>query len=158
MRLYLLEPEVAGEFGEKTLISNFEAVRRNGQRPIVTHLHYHLTGWLGDELLECTPCFIISEDLAADIKKSDINGYTLESVVVTTSDDFKEVYPNREIPNFIRLIPNGTIEITDDGYKNWSGNDICISDKSYLVVSEAVLNILRKHNMNNCDVATIAEV
>ncbi len=159
MGLYLLEPEVAGEFGEKTIISNFEAVREKGQRPIVVHLHYLLTGWLGDELLECTPCFIVTKELATDIEKSDLNGYTFENVDVSTSDEFNEMYPDRSIPQFVRLIPKGTVEVVDDdNYKNWSGNDICLTRKSYLVVSEAMFIILKRHHIDNCDVTFLKEV
>lgn len=157
MGLYLLEPEVAGEFGEKTIVSNFEAVRE-GQRPKVKHLHYLITGWLGDELLECTPCFIVTEALAADIKKSDVNGYIFENVDVSTGDEFNEMYPNQSIPQFVRLIPKGTVELIDnDSYKNWSGNDICLTKKSYLVVSETMLNILKNHQIDNCDVTHLEE-
>ena len=97
--LYFLEPEVAGELGENTIIENFDNVRLKGERPKVTHLHYQFTGWLGDEILECTPCFIVTDALSKVIQESTLNGYTFQDVEVSVSDEFTEIYPNIKLPN-----------------------------------------------------------
>ena len=155
--LYLLEPEVAGELGENTVINNFNSVRLKGEQPEIKHLHYHITGWLEDDILECTPGFIISEKLATDIKKSNINGYIIDDVDISASDEFYEMYPNRKLPKFYRLIPTGIIEVMNNNYFNWSGEDMCLTGKSYLVVTESALNILKKHSLNNCDISPLRE-
>lgn len=155
--LYILEPEVAGELGEETLYHNFDNVRLKGERPIVDKLHYHFTGWLGDELLEATPCFIVSYELALSIEKKALSGYRLEDVIISLSDEFNEMYPKRELSQFKRLVPTGTILVNKDTYKEWSGEDICISQNSYLVVSDKALDTIRTHKVENCDIIELKE-
>ena len=153
--LYVIEPEVAGELGEETSYQNFENVRLKGERPIVNKLHYHFTGWLGDELLEATPCFIVTEALATSIEKNHLSGYRFEEVLISLSDEFKEIYPNRKLPKFKRLVPTGTVYVESGNYKEWSGEDICISQKSYLVVTDKALAVLKAHKIANCDITEI---
>ncbi len=50
---YVVEPEVAGGCGPHSVVD-----QQHG-RPKVLRLHYVFEGWLGDDLLESTPCFII---------------------------------------------------------------------------------------------------
>jgi hypothetical protein len=65
------------------------------------------------------------------------------------------MYPNRQLPKFHRLIPTGTVEVSDNNYFNWSGEDICLTEKSYLVVSESALDILKKCTLKNCDISPL---
>lgn len=155
--LYILEPEVAGELGEETSYQNFENVRLKGERPIVDKLDYHFTGWLGDELIEATPCFIVTEELATSIQKNSLSGYRFEEVIVSLSDEFMEIYPNRTLPKFKRLVPTGSIYIENKNFKEWSGDDICISQKSYLVVTEKALAVFKSHKISNCDITELEE-
>ncbi len=154
--LYLLEPEVAGELGENTIIENFNNVRNKLERPEVTHLHYLFLGWLGDEILECTPCFIVTKRLAEAIKGNSLNGFEFRKIELSKSDEFEEVYPQKDLPNFVQLIPKGSIELTDDKYNNWSGHDLSISQNAYLVVTKKALGVLQKFSMNNCIIKEIA--
>ncbi|MDQ0418968.1 hypothetical protein J2Z48_003192 [Croceifilum oryzae] len=62
MKLYCLEPEVAGGIGENTVFSM--ETFPNGQQK-VSHLHYEFVGWLGDALLETCLCFIVTASLAS---------------------------------------------------------------------------------------------
>jgi hypothetical protein len=43
---YILEPEVSGEIGERTVIDS------SVHPPIVSYLHFVFMGWLGDDLIE----------------------------------------------------------------------------------------------------------
>ena len=156
--LFLLEPEVAGGFGDNTIIENFNNVRAKGERPKVAHLHYEFMGWPDDEILERTPCFIVTESLAKDIQKSSLNGYTFENVEISKGDEFEELYPNRDLPKFIRLIPNGLVEVIDDSYKEWSGDDFCMSQKSCLVVSERAFKMLKSHKLNYCEIVKLNRI
>lgn len=53
-KYYVVEPEVAGGFGINTVFTRTEG------KPMVVHkLHYEFDGWLGDSLLETTPCYIV---------------------------------------------------------------------------------------------------
>lgn len=153
----MLEPEVAGEMGENTVYDNFNDVRYKGDYPKISYLHFIFLGWLGDDIIESTPCFIVTDKLANKIEKGGLSGYKFEEIEVSLSDDFIEMYPNRYIPKFKRLIPIGRIVVDDAEYTEWSGEDFNLSNKSYLVVSEKVLNILKTCNIENCDIYELSE-
>lgn len=127
MNLYLLEPEVAGDFGGNTIVENFNLVRQKGERPKIKHLHYNFTGWLGDELLECTPCFIVTDTLAKSIKESTLTGYDFENIEISADDEFKEMHPDISLPRFMRFIPKGNVNVDGEKYTKWSGDDFCLS-------------------------------
>ncbi len=151
MDLYMLEPEVAGEIGENTVYDNFDDIRYKGANPEISKLHFIFSGWLGDDIIESTPCFIVTEELEKKIEESELVGYEFQNVEISLSDEFIEMYPNRELPQFKRLIPKGSLVIEDETYTKWTGEDFNLSDKFYLVVSERALNIINKFNVTNCD-------
>jgi hypothetical protein len=147
MKLILLEPEVAGELGVNTKFN-----QNNG----VEYLHYEFHGWLGDDLLESSPCFIVTSLLASSIIDAKLTGYKLEDIEVSVTEEFEEFYPNKKLPSFKRLIPFGNVTIDNDRLLSWSGDDICISNKSYLVVSEKALKVISKHSLNYCDMTILS--
>lgn len=125
---YVIEPEVAGGFGENTEID------RSSGRMEVKKLHYKFDGWLGDQLLESTPCYIVSEQLAIEIDREKLSGAEFDEVEVTVSDQFADMYPNREIPKFVWLKVTGTPGEDDFG----------IASGLRLTVSERALNLLKQ--------------
>lgn len=155
MKLYMLEPEVAGEIGENTVYDNFDDVRYRGAYPQISHLHFIFSGWLGDDIIESTPCFIVTDELKSRIEKSELDGCQFEDVEVSLSGEFMEMYPNRSIPKLKRLIPNGSVIVEGETYSTWSGQDFNLSNKSYLIVSENALDVLKEGNIDNCDLCEL---
>jgi hypothetical protein len=151
MKMFRLNPEVAGEIGEDSKIIYEE----EGFIKDISFLHYNFMGWLGDELLTQTPCFIITETLANNISKSELKGYRFEEIKVTKSDEFIELYPNKELPIFIRLLPLGKVVVDGNKVTEWTGDDFCLEDDIDLVVSENALKVLEKHRIVNCDIDEI---
>lgn len=151
MDLYMLEPEVAGEIGENTVYDNFDDVRYRRAEPKISKLHFIFSGWLGNDIIESTPCFIVTDELKRGIEKSELSGYEFQDMEVSLSDEFMEIYPNRDMPQFKRLIPKGRVIVDYETYTKWSGEDFNLSDKSYLIVSEKALNIINEYNIDNCD-------
>lgn len=141
MKYYQLEPEVAGGFGEHTVID------RAPGKMVVHKLHYEFDGWLGDELLESTPCFIVSERLAREIERAHLMGISFDKAEVTTSDQFTELYPNRQIPEFIWLKVNGKAGRDDFG----------IAAGLQLVVSERAYDLLKAFSISNALVRPFEE-
>ena len=134
MKFYYLEPEVAGGWGENTVFD------RTPGRPTVIHkLHYQFDGWLGDELVESTPCFIVSEQMGKEIKRAHLNGVWFDEVEVTMSDQFKEFCPNRQLPKFVWLRMEGTAGQDDFG----------TAPDGRLVVSEQALTLLRERGISH---------
>src|SRR6266498_236105 len=110
MKFYYVEPEVAGGWGKNTIFD-----RTPGRRTVVHKLHYEFQGWLGDELLESAPCFIVSEGMAQGIEKARLSGAVFDQVEITTSEQFRELYPNRQLPKFVWLKVGGTAGHEDFG-------------------------------------------
>ncbi|MDH5731157.1 MAG: hypothetical protein OEZ58_19405 [Gammaproteobacteria bacterium] len=133
---YILEPEVAGGWGEGTVADT------STHPPIIKRMEYKFDGWSGDDLLTSFPCFIVSERLAKEIESSNLNGYEMAPVEITKSDGFEEFYPNTELPKFKWLQINGII----------NKNDFAINTELRLVVSEAAFKVLSMFNIKQCDV------
>lgn len=133
---YILEPEVAGGWGEGTEADT------SCHPPKVSKLIYAFDGWLGDELLESFPCFIVSQNLANLITNSSLTGYTLAPVKIVKSENFLELYPNLELPSFHWLQVNGTVGI----------NDFAVNRNHILQVSEAAFKVLSQAKMQHCGV------
>ena len=134
--VYILEPEVAGGWGDGTIADT------SIHPPIIKILEYQFSGWSGDDLLTSFPCFIVSERLAKEIESSNLTGYEMAPVEITKSDEFTEFFPNTELPNFKWLKIKGTI----------NKNDFAINDKLRLVVTDAAYKLLNKFNLNECEV------
>ncbi len=135
---YVLEPEVAGGFGENTILT------RTPGKPMVVHkLHYQFDGWLGDPLLETAPCYIVSESLAQGIERANFTGVTFDEVEVTASDQFRDIYPNRQLPNVVWLKVDGTPGSDDFG----------IAPGLHLVVSERALRFFGENGVSHAEIA-----
>ncbi|AMA72257.1 hypothetical protein P4S93_17595 [Aneurinibacillus thermoaerophilus] len=148
MNLYLLEPEVAGGHGEQTIYED-------GDFDKVKFLHYEFYGWLGDELLESTPCFIITSSLAKELVAANLTGYKLTNCLITTSEEFEDSSPDTELPEFKQLIPLGKVTTEDNTYHFWSGEDFCLSENNSLVVTQNALSILQSHTLNQCSITVL---
>lgn len=123
-----LEPEVAGEIGTDTILDN------SVHPPIVTFLHFHFTGWLGDDILETFPCFIMSERLKNSIEEKKLKGISFDFVKVTKSDDFVMTSINEHLPTFYWAKMNGSFGIDD--FVIAKDFRLLVSDKAYEVICE----------------------
>jgi hypothetical protein len=129
----ILEPEVAGGWGANTVADV------SVHPPAVTRLHYEFQGWLGDDLLESFPCFIVSERLAAELLRSELTGFTLDALKVSTSAEFEELHPGRRLPEFRWLRVAGRAGQDDFG----------IGPDYRLVVSAAALAVLEGFSLRH---------
>jgi hypothetical protein len=142
LRYFYIEPEVAGGWGKNTVFD------RTPGKPTVMHkLHYEFQGWQGDELLESTPCFIASEQVAREIEKAHFTGATFDEVEVTTSDQFQELYPTRQLPKFVWLRVEAKAGHDDFG----------IAPDGRLVVSERALGLLRELGISQALIAEFSD-
>jgi hypothetical protein len=134
---YILEPEVAGHFGKAAIVDT--SVRP----PVVTTFHYELDGWLGDDLLETISCFIVTDRMRSAIERIARVGYEFGFVQATTSEQFRELYPDRQIPKFWWL------KVTGKAGKD----DIGLSTDNRLVVRAEVLEQMKEDcQLENCDI------
>ena len=91
MKYYIIKPEVPAGLGRKSIIE-----RATGQSMKIIELHLEFQGWLGDDLMETHPVFYVTEKLKAALQKSKISGIEdFCQAIVTRSDSFVELYPNK---------------------------------------------------------------
>ena len=98
----------------------------------MTELHYEFEGWLGDELLETFPCFIVSSALAANLESAALDGFSLDRVIASVPEDI-DLADGRAIPDFRWLKVDGRAGAADFG----------IGPGHRLVVSEKALHVLQ---------------
>jgi hypothetical protein len=169
-RLYALEPDDYGYWGEATIVENQAEITSGEARvPQISFLEYELEGWQGDELLADHACFIVSELLARDLRDAGATGAEFADLLISKSLNFPIVCPGITLPRFERLIPRGTVTVVaKDGVSNWSGQDVCFADwwsvkvinengnavppSFELVVTERCLDVILKHNIKHCKV------
>ena len=102
---------------------------------------YEFEGWLGDDLLETFPCFVVTDRLAQAIRTSGLTGYELGTVEVVKSEIYEELQAGRDLPDFHRLFVLGDAETDDFSI-----------DNQRLRVSDAALAVLGRFAMEHCDV------
>jgi hypothetical protein len=134
---FSLDPEVAGELGERTVLD------ASAHPPIVTRLHYHVQSWLGDDVIQSFPCFVVTERLRRALEERRFSGYHVEDAEVTVDEDFRTLSPGMTLPRFYWLRVDGRPGVDDFGV---SGTDYC------LVVSARVLVCMRQFALKNCSV------
>jgi hypothetical protein len=138
VRYFVLRPEVPGGVGKKTMMD------RSVHPPLVSRLHYELDDWLGDDLLAGFPCYIVTSRLANALRSSGLSGADLAEVTVTTSEEFRELNPDRPLPTFAWLKVIGKAGQDDFGTEY----------RGRIVVSETALRLLRSFNLKHCEVKT----
>ncbi|KFF18848.1 hypothetical protein [Chryseobacterium sp. JM1] len=132
----LLEPEVAGGLGDKTKIDN------SFFPPLIKNLHYEFDGWLGDDILESFPCYIVTEQLRKGIESEYLTGISFDEVLISKSETFLELYPEKELPNFYWA------KIHGEAHKD----DFLITEQNTLALSEKAYILLKKYNIKHADI------
>lgn len=132
----IIEPEVAGSLGEKTEIDN------SFFPPLIKNLHYEFDGWLGDDILESFPCYIMTEALRKAIEAESLTGIHFNEVLISKSETFLEIYPDRDLPNFFWAKING------EPYKD----DFFITEKNGLAISERAYELIKQYNIAEAEI------
>lgn len=80
----------------------------------------------------------------------------LDAVLISTSELFQDLYPDTELPAFVRLIPEGRVELgSREEVLSWSGHDACLSQKADMIVSRRFLRLLRQHRIDHCEIRAL---
>ena len=116
-----LNPEVIVGLGEKT-----EFLEKEPPFNTVIKLHIQLEDWLGDDIMECYPCYIVTEELKDSMENTSFTGYEFKEMEVTKAEYFNDNYQlKKDLPKFFWLKVIGR-EGIDDMYI--SNNDYLMSD------------------------------
>lgn len=151
MKLYLLEPEVAGGHGEHT---EYRSEKDGHISEKVVRLHYEFFGWLGDDILESHPSFIVTDRLAKALIASDIdrNSMHFSDCMTSKSEFLKESQPDMVLPKFKKFAVGGRVETDGSTFWGWSGLPFSVTSKAELVVTENALAFLKSFNIAHCAV------
>ena len=129
MKYFNLEAEVAGGIGPHSVTQETSGAL------IVHKLHYVFEGWFGDEIVESTPCYIVTAELAKSIRDRGLTGVSFDQVEVDRSDIFKDLHPEKVLPPFAWM------KVTGDKGKD----DFFLAGYGRLVVSERALEVIGPH-------------
>lgn len=132
MNTYTIEPEVAGGLGTGTVMDT------TVHPPRVEQLDYEFAGWLGDDLLEAFPCYIVTERLADALTNAELTGFTLADLTVSATEDFSEHF-HQPLPRFQWLRVHGRSDV----------DDMWLHDGHMLTVTETALAALRTAQLAN---------
>ena len=139
MKYYALDPEVAGELGNNIVMDV------SVHPPLVSKLHYKLDAWLGDDLIQSFPCYLVTEHLRKHIEKFSLVGVSFAPVELELSANFKELHPSKVVPNFEWLKIFGKVGKDDFG----------VEAEGRLVVSERALKSLKKFALEHCNISLL---
>jgi len=135
---WVLSPEVAGELGENTVMDS------SVHPPKVSRLHHRFEGWLGDDLIEVFPCFLVTSHLAAALEEAGLTGFSLDVAEVSGSPEFQELFHRSPLPEFRWLKIIG-----QDGHA-----DFQLTPDFRLEVSSRALEVLRKFSISHAVLET----
>ena len=179
-KLFAIEPEVGGDWGEATIISN-RAQLQSGEAtiPEISYLEYLFDVWLGDCIVQGDACYIVTLAVAEAMTEAALTGADFTTVTITLSDNWLELKPHIRLPPFRRLLPRGVVHIKDgDQLIYWSGHDVCwgqridhvyandadlvdivsLSVLPYsLVVTEQCLALLQQHQLDHCQIEELRQ-
>ncbi len=142
LRYFVLQPEVAGGTGPKTVF-----IDRCARPPVMSHFNYQFDGWLGDPILETIGNIIVTEPIKDRLTRLKASGASFAAVEVSKSSEFEDLYPGRELPPFVWL----------QVYGHAGQDDFSYTSDHVLMVSERILDVLRESGMSNCTIVGLED-
>jgi hypothetical protein len=141
MIFYKVRPEVPASIGKNSIIE-----RHPGVPMKITKLHLVFEGWLGSDIMETSPVFYVTERLKEGLSGSTFSGISEFSLIedVTKSDNFLELYPDKNLPKLF------SIKITGVPHKD----DFSI-DKGYLIISDRAKQFLTGFNLGDSEIEEV---
>lgn len=134
-----IQPEVIVGLGNDT-----EFLEQKPPFKTVINLHIDLEDWLGDDLMECNSCYIITEQLKNELDNTEYTGFEFDDIEITLGEYFKENYNlKKDLPNFYWLKVIGKKDV----------DDLYIGEDSMLYVSNVFLDFLiKKFSVNYLEI------
>ncbi|WP_099227822.1 hypothetical protein [Pseudomonas viridiflava] len=133
---HYIEPEVAGGLGEGTIINT------SCHPPKIEKLEYRFDAWLGDDILETFPCYIVTTELAKAIKLNKLTGVSFLPVKISKSEFFLETYPDLELPQFQWMSVYGEAGTHDFG----------LSKNYRLAISYSAMSTLKNFKISHAEI------
>ncbi|MET9229391.1 hypothetical protein [Lentzea sp. NPDC003310] len=131
MTFYLIEPEVAGGWGDE-----FEIDHAND---VVTRVHYEVADWLGDCIVTTSPVYLVLRETGRRMTEAGFTGFSLDDALVTASDQHHVFNPDGVLPDLVWLKVHGEPGVDDLGLADRGTN---------LVVSQPVMDLFSQDGFN----------
>ena len=145
MKYYVVQPEVAGGWGDHIVVD------RSTIPPRILTLHYQFEGWPSDVLVTAHPCFIVTREAKERLDHINATGVTFDQVETSTSELFDELaekfHKGQQLPSFVWLKVEGKA----------SHDDFGIVSQGELVVSERALNILTELGLSEASISEFTQ-
>jgi hypothetical protein len=129
MIFFEINPEVIVGLGDYTTF------KKNNPHEVEV-LHIELEDWLGDDIMEIFPCFVITENLEMTLLKTKFTGYYTCFLSITLNEYFENNHASgKTLPTFKWLKVTGTPYFDDFGIDNKTKK---------MVISESVFDLLKQ--------------
>ena len=140
--MYWLHPAVEGDLGPGV---DYDITR---DPQLLGELAYEFDDWGGDDIVQTSGYWLVSDRLAQALSTSALTGWELAPVRVSTSDVFDQLHPDGlEMPTWHRLVPVGT-----------PTDDFTLVRRVYLCVSERALAFLRGFDLTHARIRDESEI
>lgn len=136
---WAIEPEVAGQLGPRTEMD------RSTHPPVVKSLHFVLSGWLGDALLETFPCYLATQEAIEKLAEAGLSGWADADVAFEIDEQLLGREPNLHVPTFRWFQITGELGL----------DDFAIGADLRLVVSARALDVLRRLGIANAELEPV---
>ena len=146
MEYYILEPEVPGDLDDNT------PIKPSSEGPYaqyVEHLGICIEVWMGDDLMEIIPCYIVTRVLRDALTASALSGFEIDTVDVSFDKQllmFPDMAASWPIPKLYWLKITGKAGKDDFGLSPADAPVV-------LVVSDRAMNLLQRFHLESCEVS-----
>lgn len=132
-----ISAEVAGGLGPQTVMD------RSVHPPRVEVLHYVFEDWLGDDIVETFPCYLVTRRLADALIDAGLVGLVFDRAKVSRSEECMAMNPDLILPEFVwlRLVEDESCDLSSRGGK--------------LVVSRRALDVLKRFVLRQAEVTRV---
>lgn len=129
---FRLDPQVAGELGEGTVLDG------STHPPRVSQVVYVLDQPDADEFIQSFPVFLVSTNLGSRLQNAGLTGFELSGAIVRPSDNYLAIYGDVPLPQYLWLQVTGTAEETDC----WLDESlqVCVSDRMMAIMELVTLS------------------
>ena len=125
-----IQPEVIVGIGNNTVFEEKEPPFKT-----INRLHIELEDWLGDDLVECYPVYIVTDALKKGLEESNFSGFKFAEMEITKSEYFDDNYQlKKELPNFYWMKIIGQLDI----------DEILIGNNKELFIKPKLVEFIKK--------------
>jgi hypothetical protein len=106
---------------------------------------------MGDDLMNSTKWYLVTDDCKERLSSSELTGYELASAETTKSDKFERRAPEKKLPQCHWLKIHGEAGEDDFGIGSVYSED-AERDVDVLVISERALELLQEGTLNHAEI------